>query len=497
MTTTENDASPWQGELHPDRPYHLLIGGDLVDAEDGRTFQCEYPATGEKWGAAPFASTGDVDRAVMAAHRAFESGWGQSRPAERARLLRRLADLLIEDAHNLGMLQVHENGKMALEMLPTGTMMATLAEFMAGLAESSGGFAAQSNTPGMTSYCVREPIGVVAAITPWNSPLALMGWKLFPALAAGNTIVVKPSEVTPLSTLRFGELCLKAGFPAGVVNIVTGDGATGAALVEHPLVEKIAFTGATSTGLKISQIAASRNARVTLELGGKSPNIVFADADLDKAADGIIAGIFSSTGQSCISGSRILLQEGIGDDFLRELARRAEAMKIGDPLARDTRIAPLASRAHLAKVLGYYDIAKEEGAPCITGGGRPDDPSLHPDGFYVQPTFYGPVENTFRIAREEIFGPVGTIIRFKDEDDAVRIANDTPFGLAAAVWTESVRRAHRMVPRLRAGTVWVNQYRFSEYTRPFGGYKQSGIGRELGVRALDAYTEEKSVYISH
>lgn len=496
MTTTDTaTASPWQGELDPDRSYRLLIDGEFVDSADGQNFACEYPFTGERWGAAPLATAKDVDRAVRAAHRVFEGGWARTRPVERATLLRRLADLILADADVLGPLQVHENGKLLAEMGHTGLALAGLAEFMAGLAETSVGYTSPSNLPNMTSYTLREPIGVVGAITPWNSPLSLLAWKLFPALAAGNTVVIKPSEVTPLSTLRLGELCTKAGFPPGVVNVVTGFGATGAALVEHPLVDKIAFTGATGTGQAIARVAAARNARVSLELGGKSPNIVFADADLDRAIDGVIAGIFSASGQTCLAGSRILVQEGIGEDFFAELARRVEAMRIGDPMDRTTQISPLASRAHLSKVLSYLDVGREDGATVLTGGERPSGPGLE-DGFFVRPTLFTDVDNTARIAREEVFGPIGTILRFTNEDDAVRIANDTPFGLAAAVWTENVRRAHRMIPRLRAGTVWVNAYRLGEYTRPFGGFKQSGIGREQGIDALDGYTELKSVFIA-
>jgi aldehyde dehydrogenase (NAD+) len=289
---------------------------------------------------------------------------------------------------------------------------------------------------------------------------------------------------------------MKAGFPPGVVNVVTGAGATGAALVEHPLVEKIAFTGATTTGQKIASIAALRNARVSLELGGKSPNIVFDDADLDRAVDGVIAGIFSASGQTCLAGSRILVQESVGDAFFEKLAQKVNALRLGDPLDSATDIAPLASRAHLQKVLAYLDIARNEGAETLVGGGRASEPGLA-DGFFVQPTLFTGVRNDFRIAREEVFGPIGAIIRFKDEDDAVRIANDSPYGLASAVWTESLRRGHRMIPRLRAGTVWLNNYRISEYLRPFGGYKQSGVGRETGIDALHSYTEMKSVFISH
>ena len=489
-------TSPWQGELASDRPYSLLIDGRFAAAEDGQTFACEYPFTGESWGAAPQATANDVERAVQAAHRAFEGGWGRTRPGERATLLRKLADLLVRDADTLGLLQVHENGKLLSDLRFTGHGMAGLAYYMAGLAETTVGHSSTSNVADTTSYSVREPIGVVAAITPWNSPLMLLGWKLFPALAAGNTIVIKPSEVTPFSTLRIGELCMEAGIPEGVVNIVTGGGATGAALVNHPLVDKIAFTGATSTGQAIGKVAAGRSARVSLELGGKSPNIIFEDADLDRAIDGIIAGIFSASGQSCISGSRILVQASIGADFFAELARRVNALRLGDPLDSASEIAPLASRAHLAKVVSYLDVAKGEGATALAGGERPSDPALA-NGFFVRPTLFTGITNENRIAREEVFGPIGAVIRFTDEEDAIRIANDTDFGLAAAVWTESVRRAHRIVPRLRAGTIWVNQYRSGEFARPFGGYKQSGVGRELGTDALHAYTEEKSIFIAH
>jgi acyl-CoA reductase-like NAD-dependent aldehyde dehydrogenase len=492
---TDRVDDPWRDELASDRRYGMLIDGEFVDGESGETFHCEYPFTGESWGSVPSATAGDVDRAVRAARRAFDDGWSRTKPIERATLLRRLADLIAEDADTLGLLQVHENGKLVGEMRGAGLGVARLTEFMAGLAESTHGYTSQSNVDNMVSYTVREPIGVVAAITPWNSPLVLLAYKMMPALAAGNTVVVKPSEVTPNSTLRLGELVMKAGFPAGVVNIVTGLGqTTGAALVEHPLVDRIAFTGSTATGQAIARVAAERTARVSLELGGKSPNIVFDDADLDLAVGGVMTGIFSASGQSCMAGSRILVQDTIGDDFFDELARRIRGLRLGDPLDETTQICPLASRAQLAKVLSYIDVGRDGGAITLVGGARATREDLA-NGFFVEPTIFTGVHNEDRVAREEIFGPVGAVIRFKDEDEAVRIANDTPYGLAGAIWTESLRRAHRMIPRIRGGSIWVNNYRIGEYMRPFGGFKHSGMGREMGIDALHEYTENKSVFI--
>jgi aldehyde dehydrogenase (NAD+) len=473
----------------------MLIDGAFVDGVTGETFTCEYPFTGETWGRVPLASAEDVDRAVHAARRAFDGGWSQTKPKERAGLLRRLAGLIAEDAEILALLQVHENGKLLSEMSGVVPYVAELSTFMGGLAEIVHGYTSQSNLDHMVSYTLREPQGVVAAITPWNSPLLLLAYKMMPALAAGNTIVIKPSEVTPNSTLRLGELCVQAGFPPGVVNVVTGYGEpTGRALVEHPLVSHIAFTGSTRTGQAIAQVAAARSARVSLELGGKSPNIVFDDADLDLAADGVLAGIFSAAGQSCIAGSRILVQESVPDDFFAELARRTAALRLGDPLDATTQVPPVASRAQLDKVLGYLELAVDEGATPLVGGGRPAATELG-RGFFVEPTLLTDVSNGSRVAREEIFGPVGAIIRFTTEDDAIRIANDTDFGLGGALWTESIRRAHRLIPRIQAGTVWVNTYRALEYRRPFGGFKQSGLGRELGIDALREFTESKSVFI--
>jgi aldehyde dehydrogenase (NAD+) len=338
---------------------------------------------------------------------------------------------------------------------------------------------------------VREPVGVVAAITPWNTPLGLLGWKLFPALAAGCTVVVKPSEITPTSTLMLAELIVEAGFPPGVVNVVTGPGdPTGMALVAHPGVDKIAFTGSNRAGKAIARTAAERCARVSLELGGKSPQVVFADADVSNAVNGVMAGVFAATGQTCMAGSRVLVEDAVYDQFAELLVARAQKMRAGDPLDPATQLAPLASRAQLEKVLSYFDVAKEEGQKLLTGGRRMDR-----TGFFVEPTVYGEVDNASRIACEEIFGPVAALIRFKGEEEAVALANDTAFGLAAGVWTRDVARAHRMVSRLRAGSVWVNNYRILGHTMPFGGFKQSGIGREMGIDAVEAFTEVKSVWI--
>ena len=473
-----------------ERAFAMLIDGEWTQASSGEVFSCTDPYTEESWGRVPQAGSLDVERAVRAARRAFdERGWPQTPPAQRAALLRRLARLIEAHAEELTYQQIRENGKLVAEMRPGSRLLARACEYFAGLAEGPCGLTVSSHD--FTTYTARQPIGVVAAITPWKSPLLLLGWKLFPALAAGNTVVVKPSEITPTSALMLAQLIAEAGFPPGVVNVVTGHGSpTGAALVAHPGVDKIAFTGSTATGKRIAQVAAERCARVSLELGGKSPNILFADAHLSAAVDGVIAGIFAASGQSCMAGSRVLIERGIFGAVAELLVRRARELAPGDPLDAATRLGPVASRAQLAKILGYFEIARGEGLELLTGGAR-----LERRGFFVAPTAYGPASNRSRVAREEIFGPVALLIPFDDEDEAVAIANDTHFGLAAGVWTENVRRAHRIAVRLRAGTVWVNNYRQVSYAAPFGGFGQSGIGRELGPEALNEYTEVKSVWI--
>ena len=471
--------------------FPLLIEGKWRPSQSGAQFAAHDPYLEQEWGRVADAIAADIDAAVQSASRAFEDKrWSSRVAAQRARCLLRLADLIDREAEALISQQVLENGKLISEMRPGLAAVADDCRFFAAQAESHAGSTPPPSRPNFTTLTLREPIGVVAAITPWNTPLGLLGWKLFPALAAGNTIVIKPSEVTPTSTLLLAELAHEAGIPDGVVNVVTGGPAAGAALVAHPGISKIAFTGSTATGQSIASEAAKRSVRVTLEMGGKSPNILFADADLDNAVNGIMSGIFAATGQTCMAGSRVLVQAPVYDRVCEMLADRGNRMIPGDPLDPATQLGPLASRAQLQKVLSYFAIARDEGLACIAGGKR-----LDRQGYFVAPTVYRDVPPESRIAREEIFGPVAAMIRFESEDDAVRLANDTRYGLAAGIWTEDLRRAHRMLHRIRAGTIWVNNYRVIGHAMPFGGYGHSGIGREMGAAALDAYTEVKSVWI--
>jgi aldehyde dehydrogenase (NAD+) len=346
----------------------------------------------------------------------------------------------------------------------------------------------------MISYTTREPMGVVAAVTPWNSPILLLVWKLGPALAAGNTVVAKPSEVTPVSTIRLAELALEAGLPAGVFNVVTGGVETGQSLVSHRGVDRIAFTGSTAAGRAIAAAGAGHLARVSLELGGKSPNIVFADADLESATSGLVAGIFGAGGQTCMAGSRILIERPVYDDVVDRLTAAASAVQVGDPFDPASQMGAVACEPQLRKIQHYVELGGSEGARLVAGGETPVVEGYE-GGLWARPTVFADVTNEMAVAQEEIFGPVASLIPFDDEDDAVRIANDTEFGLAAGVWTQNLARGHRMANRTRAGTVWVNNYRKTGYSVPFGGYKQSGIGRENGPDALREYTEEKSVWI--
>ncbi|MEC9369476.1 MAG: aldehyde dehydrogenase [Pseudomonadota bacterium] len=477
--------------------YQTVIGGKWVDAASGKTFESFDPYTGEPWALIPRCGAEDVDRAVNAAYDAWDSGpWSKTTATSRGRLMRKLGDLIARDAEKLAQVEVRDNGKLIAEMLAQCKYLPEWYYYYGGLADKIQGAVIPSDKPDTFNYTLREPIGVCAMITPWNSPLMLTAWKLAPALAAGCTAVIKPSEFTSASVLEFMKLVEEAGFPAGVVNIVTGFGQeAGEPLVLHPRVAKVAFTGGGSTGRRVYELAARGLKKVSLELGGKSPNIVFDDAEIDDAVNGAISGIFAATGQTCIAGSRLLVQKSIHNEFVDKLVKVASAARMGDPKKPDTQVGPVTTPPQYEKVLGYIDIAKSEGATCVLGGG----PASAKEGggkYFVKPTIFTGVNNQMRIAQEEVFGPVLSVIPFKDEEDAVRIGNDVIYGLAAGVWTRSVKRATIMARRLRAGTVWINTYRAVSVTSPFGGYKASGIGRENGQEAIEGYLQTKSVWIS-
>jgi len=475
--------------------YRILIDGQWRDAAGGAVFASENPYLGEPWAEIPDCGKTDVDAAVDAAARAFDSGvWSGMKASARGLILLRIADIVEQNAEHLARVEVRDNGKLFAEMVNQCRYMANWYRYFGGLADKVEGRVPPIDKDGVFTFVRHEPIGVCALITPWNSPLLLLAWKLAPALAAGNTVVIKPSEFTSASTLELLRLIEPAGLPAGVVNVVTGTGpAVGEPLVTHPRVRKIAFTGGVAAGRRINELAALDFKRVTLELGGKSPNIVFPDADLDAAALGIISGVFAATGQTCIAGSRLLLHEDIYDAVLEKVLARVRDVRIGDPMDPETEIAPVATRAQKARILDYIRIGVEEGA-TLTLGAENLDRGMADN--LVAPTLFTGVDNSMRIAQEEIFGPVLAVLRFRDEDEAVRIANDTVFGLAAGVWTSDMSRALRMSERLRAGTVWVNTYRATSYTAPFGGHGHSGIGRESGSQAIYEYLEEKAVWLA-
>ncbi|HEX5959034.1 MAG TPA: aldehyde dehydrogenase, partial [Hyphomicrobiaceae bacterium] len=441
----------------------------------------------------------DVDRAVDAAYRAFETGpWPAMTQSARGRIMRRIAQLIEEHGERLAQIEVRDNGKLISEMAAPLKYLPEWFYYYGGLADKIQGAVVPVDRPDHFNYILKEPVGVCAFITPWNSPLMLVGWKLAPALAAGCTVVIKPSEYTSASLLEFMKLVIEpSGLPPGVINVVTGyGGVVGEPLVTHPKVAKVAFTGGSATGARVSELAARSFKKVSLELGGKSPNIVFDDAILDDAVSGAISGIFAATGQTCIAGSRLLLQETIHDQFVDKLVAMARQAKLGDPGLPETQVGPVTTPPQYEKVLSYIDIAKGEGASCVLGGG----PASAEEGggrYFVKPTIFTGVNNNMRIAQEEVFGPVLSVIKFKNEEEAVAIANDIAFGLGAGVWTQSVRRAHSVARRIKAGTVWVNTYRAVSFTMPFGGYKASGLGRENGVEAIEGYLQTKSVWINN
>lgn len=479
------------------KTYQMYLDGAWVDAADGEVFESFNPYTGTAWAMIPRARQEDANRAVIAAERAFRSDdWAGMTPTDRGHLLRRLGDLIAENADALARLEVTDNGKLFNEMSFQLRYIPQWFHYYAGLADKIEGAVIPIDKPDTLSYTRHEPLGVCVGITAWNSPLLLLAYKLAPALAAGNTFIAKPSEFTSASTLEFARLVDQIGLPKGVFNVVTGLGTeVGAALVEHEGVAKIAFTGSEQTGRCIAEVAARSFKKITLELGGKSPNIVFADAEIDNAVNGVISGIFAASGQTCIAGSRLLVARSIHDMFVDKLLALARTARLGDPMQTDTQVGPVTTRPQLKKVLDYIDVAKRDGAQTLLGGGRPKDPDLA-KGWFVEPTIFGGVANHMRIAQEEVFGPVLSVIPFDDIEEALTIANDTRYGLAAGIWTQDFRKIKYFSERLQAGTVWANTYRVISYMAPLGGYKNSGLGRENGQDAIYQYLQTKSVMIS-
>lgn len=491
---TVDESMPEAATASTVQHHQMFINGRREDADSGEVFETVNPFTGTVWATAPLGGSSDVDRAVTAATAALTGPWGTMSAADRGGLIRKLAALIVDRADELARIETTDNGKVIRETRGQMAGLPATYEFFAGAADKIFGATIPAPQTNFFTYTTRQPVGVVGAILPWNSPLFLLASKLAPALAAGCTFVAKPAEQTPISTLVFAELVQEAGFPPGVFNVVTGAGETGAALSAHPGVAKITFTGSTTTGIAVMKSAADHIADVTLELGGKSPNIVFPDADIEAAVNGVMAGIFAATGQTCIAGSRLLVHSSIADDVVGRLVDRANQIVMGDPLDMATEMGPIAFGEQLAKVGGYVDIGREEGARVVCGGAYPDDAGLA-DGFFYPPTILVDVENTMRVAREEIFGPVLSVITFDTEEQALALGNDTHYGLAAAVWTKDIQRAHRVAHHLDAGTVWINSYRVLANNVPYGGFHQSGIGRENGIEGLDSYLQTKSVWV--
>ena len=474
--------------------FNMLIGSDWRDSAAGERFESINPYTGTVWATIPTATSADVDAAVTRAREAFEGPWSSMTATARGRLVRRLGELVAEHADHLARVETTDNGKLLKEMSAQLQAIPGWYEYFGGLADKIEGAVPQETKPNVFAYTRQEPLGAVAAILSWNSPLLLLANKLAPGLAAGCTFVAKPAVEASASVLEFAKLFELAGFPSGVFNVVTGGAEPGRALAAHPGVSKIAFTGSTAGGIAVMKSASDHLARVTLELGGKSPNIVFDDADLDSAVNGVVAGIFAAGGQTCVAGSRLLVHRSLREELLERVIARARTIRMGDPLDLDTEMGPIACLPQLEKVEMYVKSAAEEGATITIGGKRPEAPDLS-DGYFFEPTVLTDVNTEMRAVREEIFGPVLSVIPFDDEEEAIRLANDTNYGLAAGIWTENIRRAHRVAHRIKAGTVWINEYRTVAYNVPFGGFGDSGIGRENGVDAVREYLEPKAIWI--
>jgi aldehyde dehydrogenase (NAD+) len=479
--------------------YDLFIDGEFRASDGGDRIEVDFPYDGSIWASVPNGTATDIDDAVGAARAAFErADWRNTQPSDRRETLNQIADVIDEYATELAEFETLQNGKLLREMEPQMNVMGDWFRYYGRLCEEVGEgrtIPVENKDGQMFNYIRKEPFGVVGAITPWNSPLLLTTWKLAPALAAGNTFVHKPSEETPVSALRFAQLVNEhTDLPDGVYNVVPGEGHTGAALAEHDDVDKVAFTGSTAVGREVAKTAGENLTKVSLELGGKSPNVLFEDADLDNAVNGVMKGIFAATGQTCMAGSRVLVHEDIHDEFIDRLTERAGEIKLGDPRNPETEMGPVAFRGQWEKVKEYVNKGLDEGAKLGFGGEMPDS---QPGECFIQPTVLVDVDNGMSVAQEEIFGPVASVIPFSSEEEAIELANDVDYGLAAAIWTQEMPRANRFVESVRAGTVWVNEYRVVAPNSPFGGYKNSGIGRENGREGLEEYYQTKSVWYDH
>jgi acyl-CoA reductase-like NAD-dependent aldehyde dehydrogenase len=474
----------------------MVIGGELVDAADGKTFEVVNPATGRVIATAPQGGKEDVDRAVAAASKAFQDrkGWASWAAGKRGRTLAKFASLIKQSSEELAQLESRNVGKPIVGARGEVVGASLVFDYYAGAANKVFGETIPVSKPGL-DFTLREPIGVVGLIVPWNFPLLMASWKVAPALAAGNTAILKPASYSPLTAIRLGELALEAGIPAGVLNVVTGPGGSaGASIAAHPGIGKVAFTGETTTGQEIMRLASSNVKKISLELGGKSANIVFADADLDKFASESPYAVFDNCGQDCCARSRILVERSAHDEVVELFAAATRKVKVGDPADEATEVGTLVSQKQRERVMDYITIGREEGAEIVVGGGAPDDAALA-DGAYLMPTVFDKVTNDMRIAREEIFGPVVAIIPFDNEEEAVRLANDTPYGLSGSIWSRDIGRALRTARGVQAGVLSVNSNSSVHTEAPFGGYKMSGIGRELGMHAIELYTEVKNVFV--